>query len=436
MDSKATDKEQSKILRRRAIIACFAGNLFELYDFVVFGFFAIQIGRAVFPSHDPVTSLLASFATYGTGFLTRPIGAVVLGSYGDRRGRKTALSLTITLMAIATGLTGLVPTYARVGIWSPILLVLFRLLQGFSTGGEWGGATTFMVEYAPAGRRGFFGSLQQTSTAAAQLMAIGSALALNSWMPQNALDSWGWRLPFLLGFVMAPLGYYLRARVAETPSFTRTEAAHGLAASPLRLVLREYRPQLFTCFGITTMWTVASYVFITFMAAYASQTLHLSASVALEAVSIAVLANLFLIPVSGILSDKIGPAPIFLVATAGYLIVSVPFFLYIASARTFTSVALVSLVAGALYGLMNGAAPSMLSALFPTNVRYTALSVGYNSGVMIFGGFAPFISTWLVKATGSAAGPGFYPTVCAAISLTALFAARKTLFKHPAPQPT
>jgi MFS transporter, MHS family, proline/betaine transporter len=432
MDSRARDEEQLKIVRRRAIIACFAGNLFELYDFVVFGFFAIQIGQAVFPSHDPLTSLLASFATYGTGFLTRPIGAIVLGSYGDRRGRKTALSLTITLMALATGLTGLVPTYARAGIWSPILLVLFRLLQGFSTGGEWGGATTFMVEYAPAGRRGFFGSLQQTSTAAAQLLAICSALALNSWMTKSALNSWGWRLPFLLGFVMAPLGYYLRARVAETPAFRRTEAASGLVASPLRVVLTEYRRELITCFGITTMWTVASYVFITFMATYAAQTLHLSASTALKAVTVAVLANLFLIPVSGILSDKIGPAPIFLAAAIGYLVLSVPFFMYISSVRTFTSVALVSLVAGALYGMMNGAAPSMLSQLFPTNVRYTALSVGYNSGVMIFGGFAPFISTWLVKTTGSAVGPGFYPTVCAAISLSALLAARKTLFKRPA----
>jgi len=433
MHSEARDEEQPKILRRRAIIACFAGNLFELYDFVVFGFFAIQIGQAVFPSHDPITSLLASFATYGTGFLTRPIGAIVLGSYGDRRGRKAALSLTIILMALATGLTGLVPTYARAGIWSPILLVLFRLLQGFSTGGEWGGATTFMVEYAPSGRRGFFGSLQQTSTAAAQLMAICSALALNSWMSKSALNSWGWRLPFLLGFVMAPLGYYLRARVAETPAFRHTEAASGLVASPLKVVLTEYRRELITCFGITTMWTVASYVFITFMATYAAQSLHLSASVALKAVTVAVLANLFLIPVSGILSDKIGPAPIFLAAAIGYLILSIPFFMYIASARTFTSVALVSLVAGALYGMMNGAAPSMLSGLFPTNVRYTALSMGYNSGVMIFGGFAPFISTWLVKTTGSAAGPGFYPTVCAAISLSALLAARKTIFKRLGP---
>jgi MFS transporter, MHS family, proline/betaine transporter len=245
------------------------------------------------------------------------------------------------------------------------------------------------------------------------------------------LASWGWRLPFLLGFVLAPLGYYLRARVAETPAFKDTEAASDLVASPLRLVLTKYRRELITCFGITTIWTVASYVFITFMATYATQSLHLSASVALKAVVLAAFANLLFIPVSGILSDKIGRAPIFIAASVGYLILSVPFFMYMAAAKTFASVAIVSLTAGALYGMLNGAAPAMLSELFPTNVRYTALSVGYSSGVMIFGGFAPFISTLLVKTTG-AVGPGFYPSLCAVISLWAILTARKTTFERPA----
>ena len=432
MDRSAGDEHQLRMLRWRALFACFAGNLFELYDFGIFGYFAIQIGQAVFPSHDPLTSILASFASYGTGFLTRPIGAMVLGSYGDRRGRKAALSLTIVLMALATGLTGFVPSYARAGIWSPILLVLCRLLQGFSTGGEWGGATTFMVEYAPAGRRGFFGSLQQTSTSVAQLLTIASALALNSWLSGSSLASWGWRLPFLMGFVLAPLGYYLRAQVAETPAFERTEAASDLAPSPLRLVFRKYRRELAACFGITTIWTVASYVYTTFMATYATQTLHLPASDALKAVILAAFANILLIPLSGALSDKIGRTPIIVAASLAYLLLSIPFFLLMASTRSFASVAMVSVVAGGLYGLLNGAAPAMLCELFPTNVRYTALSVGYNSGVMIFGGFAPFLSTLLIKVTGSAAGPGFYPSVCAAISLFALFMVRRMTFGRPA----
>jgi MHS family proline/betaine transporter-like MFS transporter len=422
---------QLRVLRRRALIACLAGNLFELYDFGIFGYFAIQIGQAVFPSHDPLVSILASFATYGTGFLTRPIGGLILGSYGDRRGRKAALSLTITLMALATGLTGLIPTYASAGLWSPILLVLFRLLQGFSTGGEWGGATTFMVEYAPPGWRGFFGSLQQISTSVAQMLTIASALALNSWLSGPALASWGWRLPFLMGFVLAPLGYYLRSRVAETPAFERTEAARGTVASPVKLVFQKYRRELAVCLGVTTIWTVASYVYVTFMATYATESLHLPANVALKAVVFAAFANLLVIPISGALSDKIGRTPIIIAASAGYLILSVPFFWFMAAERSFASVAIVSIVAGGLYGMLNGAAPAMLCELFPTNVRYTALSVGYNSGVMIFGGFAPFISTLLVKTTGSAVGPGFYPSLCAAISLVALFTVRRMSFKRP-----
>ena len=432
MNAELTDDQQLRMYRRRAIIACLAGNLFELYDFGIFGYFAIQIGQAIFPSHDPLTSILASFATYGTGFLTRPIGAMVLGSYGDRRGRKAALSLTITLMALATGLTGLVPSYQMAGIWSPILLVLFRLLQGFSTGGEWGGATTFLVEYAPAGRRGIFGSLQQVSTSIAQMLAIASALALNSAMTAPALASWGWRLPFLLGFVLAPLGYYLRARVAETPAFERTEAASGIVDSPLKLVVSKYRRELATCFGVTTIWTVASYVFTTFMATYATQSLHLPPSTALRAVVLAALANIVVIPLSGLLSDRIGRTPILIAASLGFLLLSIPFFAFMAATKSFGSVAIVSIVAGGLYGLLNGAAPAMLCELFPTHVRYTALSVGYNSGVMIFGGFAPFISTLLVKVTGSPVGPGFYPTICAAISLVVLVAIRRVRFGHAA----
>jgi MHS family proline/betaine transporter-like MFS transporter len=231
---------------------------------------------------------------------------------------------------------------------------------------------------------------------------------------------------------MAPLGYYLRARVAETPAFKHSEDTSDLVVSPLKLVFTVYRRELIICLGITTVWTVASYVFITFMATYATQSLHLPASVALKAVVLASLANLLLIPISGILSDKIGRAPIVIAASIGYLILSVPSFIYMANARTFTSVALVSLAAGALYGMLNGAVPAMLAELFPTNVRYTALSVGYSSGVMIFGGFAPFICTWLVKTTGSAIGPGFYPFICAAITLSALFAARKNTLEHAA----
>lgn len=409
----------SKAVRRRAILACLLGNLFELFDFGVYGYFAVQIGRAIFPSQDPVTSILASFATYGVGFLMRPVGAMVLGSYGDRRGRKAALALTITLMAVATGFTGLVPSYHQIGIWAPVLLVLCRLLQGFSTGGEWGGATAFLVEYAPPGRRGLFGSLQQLSTGLAQICAISSALALNTLLAPSDLDGWGWRLPFLLGFVLAPIGYYLRSRVEESPEFTRSVSKQGVSRSPLRSALTTHRSAVATCFGLTMIWTVSSYVFITFLPTFAVQTLGMAPKTALTATIFGSLANTAVVPISGYLSDSIGRTPL-IVSAAGFLLLSIPLFLFAASAHTFAALVCVAVVAGVLLGLYNGAAPALLCALFPTEVRYTALSVGYNGAVMVFGGFAPFIATMLIRETGSPISPSFYVVFCAAASLLVL----------------
>ncbi len=220
--------------RRRAVLSCAIGNFVELFDFMIFGFFAIQIGATFFPAGRPVISLLSAFATYGVGFVMRPVGAVIIGAYGDRHGRKVALVVTVGLMATATALTGLIPSFAAIGIWAPALLVLCRLVQGFSTGGEWGGAAAFLVEYAPPGRRGFIGSLQQFSVGLALIAATVSAAILNSLVDKQSMIEWGWRIPFIFGFVLAPVGYYLRTRVLESPAFDRTVSQHQLAATPVR----------------------------------------------------------------------------------------------------------------------------------------------------------------------------------------------------------
>jgi len=406
-------------MRRRAIVACLIGNLFELFDFGVYGYFAVQIGRAIFPSHDPVVSVLASFATYGVGFLMRPVGAAVLGSYGDRYGRRAALALTITLMAVATGFTGLVPAYSKIGVFAPLMLVVCRLLQGFSTGGEWGGATAFLVEYAPANRRGLYGSLQQLSTGVAQICSISSALLLNTVLSHDALDSWGWRLPFLLGFVLAPIGYYLRSRVAESPEFVRTVEEKALAHAPLRDAVTIHRKAVAICFGLTMIWTVSSYVYTTFLATYATQSLHLAPTVALSGIILGAFANSLTVPVAGYLSDRFGRWPM-IVSAAGFLLFSIPLFRFVAAERTFAALGAVAIGAGLLLGLYNGAAPAALCALFPTRVRYTALSVGYNGAVMVFGGFAPFVATMLIRQTGSPIAPSYYVVFCAAVSLIVL----------------
>lgn len=410
----------SPATRRRAIVACLLGNLFELFDFGVYGYFAVQIGKAIFPSVDPVVSVLASFATYGVGFMMRPVGAMVLGSYGDRHGRKAALALTITLMALATGLTGLVPSYAQIGLWAPVLLVICRLLQGFSTGGEWGGATTFLVEHAPPGRRGFYGSLQQVSTGAAQILSIGSALVLNSVLATPDLEAWGWRLPFLVGFILAPIGYYLRSRVEESPEYVANKRRGGPPVAPLRSAFTTHRNAVLLCFGMTMIWTVSSYVFITFMPTFAAQTLGIAPIVALSAVICGSVANVLVVPLSGLALDRWGGRGPLLISAGGFALLSIPLFTLLTANPSFPTLVLVAIVSGVLYGIYNGSAPTVLSLLFPTSVRYTALSVGYNGAVMIFGGFAPFISTFLVRETGAPIAPSFYVTACAVVSLAVL----------------
>ncbi len=403
-------------LRRRALLSCVVGNFFELFDFAIYGFFAASIGRAFFPTTDPVTSLLGSFATYGVGFIMRPVGAVVIGAYGDRHGRKAALVLTVTMMAIATALTGLIPSYGAIGQLAPVLLVLCRLIQGFSTGGEWGGAASFLVEYAPDGRRGVFGSWQQFSVGLGLLAGSGSAYALTTAMDPASLQQWGWRVPFLLGFLLAPIGYYLRSRVGETPAFERTVARREIVASPLRLALTVHRGKVLTGLGLTVIWTVASYLFLTFMPSYVAQTLHMPARIALASNTIAILILTVLTPPMGALSDRIGRRKMLLTSAIGYLLLSYPLFLLVTERRDFLGLVTAQAVAAALLAIFSGPGPALLCELFPTSVRYTSLSLGYNVAVAVFGGFAPFIAIALVQWTGNPIAPTFYVMSAALVS--------------------
>ncbi len=407
-------------LRRSAVLSCIIGNFFELFDFAIYGFFAAAIGHTFFPSDDPTLSVLKSFATYGVGFIMRPIGAIVIGSYGDRHGRKAALVLTILLMATATGLTGLIPSYAAIGIWAPILLVICRLLQGFSTGGEWGGATSFLVEYAPSGRRGFFGSWQQFSVGVGLLAGSAVASLISFALAPEALNEWGWRLPFIAGVLIAPVGYYLRSKVDETPAYTKTVEKHAVATSPLRAAVTTHRGAVWAGFGVTVIWTVGSYLYLTFMPTFAMQQLHIAPSTALLSNSIAILVFTILTPMMGALSDRIGRKVMLLAAAAAYLVISYPLFLYVTAHASFATLLLAQLIAGIALAVFSGPAPALLCELYPTSVRYTSLSIGYNAAVMIFGGFAPFIATLLIRLTGHPIAPTYYILVCAVISLVAI----------------
>ncbi|MBT0670954.1 MFS transporter [Novosphingobium profundi] len=401
----------------RALASAMIGNWFELFDFIIYGYFAAQIGYAMFPESDPVTVILSSFATYGVGFVMRPVGSMVLGSMGDRFGRKSALVLTMMLMAGATCATGLIPTYATIGLAAPLALVVCRLVQGFAAGGEWGGATTFLVEYAPAHRRGLFGALQQLSTSLAVVSAVLVALLLNTVLSAQDLQAWGWRVPFVLGILIAPLGFYLRAKVPETPNF---QAEADKPEHPLREALTVHRRTVATIAAMVVIWTVAGYTYGTFLVSFASQVLEVSSKYALIGTLVGALANIVVIPLAGWASDYVGRKPFLLASATGFLLCSIPLFTFMAHDRSGISVITATAVAGVFSGLFSGTAPTYLCELLPTRVRYTALSVGYNAAVMLFGGFAPFIATLLVRVTGLATAPAFYVTGAALVSLVTI----------------
>ncbi|HZQ00247.1 MAG TPA: MFS transporter, partial [Reyranella sp.] len=308
--SGGTSLERDRI-RRRAIISSSVGNFVELYDFLIYGLFAAQIAANFFPKGDPTIALLQAFAIYGVGFFMRPVGAIVIGAYGDRHGRKNALVVTVGLMAGATALTGLIPSYTSFGIAAPLLLLICRLVQGFSTGGEWGGSATFLVEFAPPGKRGLIGSVQQFSVGLALIAGTLTAAVLNGWLSKDDMIAWGWRIPFLIGFVLAPIGLYLRSRVAESPAYSRTVEHKQVAANPFVEALTTHRRPVLAAFGLSAIGTVGNYTYNIFLPAYAGQ-LKIAAGMAYTSSTIAAVVLTVLTPVMGWLSDKVGRKPILL----------------------------------------------------------------------------------------------------------------------------
>ena len=412
---------------RRAVIACSLGHGFEIYDFLIFGFFAAQIGRAFFPSADPVISLLFALATFGAGFLMRPVGAIVFGYFGDRIGRRTTLAISIALMAIAVGLTGLIPTYEAIGIAAPILMVFCRLLQGFSMGGEWGGAATALAEHAPPGRRGFLSSFQSVAGGIAALAAILTAALLNTILDEADLQDWGWRLPFIFGALLGPVAYYLRTKVAETPVFEEAiAAATNVTRVPLWAAIQTHWRMMLVAIGITTIIITLQYMLVIFMPSYATQTLHIDQASALYATAVGVLFYIVFTPVVGSISDRIGRRlPVFLCAALSFVL-TYPAFLLLTTYPTPTTFLMVQIGGGLIQPLMTGVIAAILAEMFPTAIRYTALSICYALSVTIFGGFAPFIGTFLVRVTGDPLSPSYYIMATALISGIAVFFVKST----------
>jgi MHS family proline/betaine transporter-like MFS transporter len=415
---------------RRAVVAATFGNVLEWYDFSVYAFFAATIGRQFFPSDDPTASLLATFAVFGIGFVMRPLGGILIGRMGDRRGRRPALILTIMLMAAGTVMIGLLPTYAAIGAAAPVLLVLARLLQGFSAGGEWGGSTAFMVEWAPEGRRGWYGSFQQMSVAAGLLLGSGVGALVNTLLPPEAVEAWGWRVPFLLGGVLGLVGQYMRRHVGETPAYRATEpsiqgtspAAPSTAAKPGRDWVLGAR-----AFGFTVLWTVSYYIFLNYMPTFTRNQVGLTPGQSLWANTIGLVALVVLIPPIGWLSDRVGRKPLLLASCGFFALLTWPLLsLMLGSGGDFGTVVLIQLVFGVAIALFSGPGPAAIAEIFPTRGRSSWMSASYALAVAIFGGFAPYIATWLIATTGSPMSPGLYVIGAAVVSFATILALPET----------
>lgn len=410
----------------RMIPAAVIGNTLEWFDFAVYGFFALTISRLFFPTGNETSSLLLTVATFGVGFVMRPIGAVVLGALGDTHGRKAALSTTILLMALGTAMIGLAPTYADAGLWAPAWIVLARLIQGFSAGGEVGGATAFLVEHAPPGRKGYFASWQQASQAAALLLGSIFGAVLTGLLSPAQLEAWGWRVPFLFGLIIGPVGWYIRTRTHEPASFEEAKAVN-LQTSPLRQVMGSYRKEIVAGFGVTIVWTVCTYFFLVYMPTYAVRTLKLPQSTSLWANGAGLLVLVALAPVFGALSDRVGRRPLLIGFAAAILVLAYPALWLLTALPSAATLTAVLVVFAVLIAGFTGPAPAAMAELYPPQVRSTGLSIAYNFAVTIFGGFAPFIATALIAQTGSALAPAWYVMFAAAASLVALLATSSVL---------
>ena len=410
---------------RKVVIASVLGNAFEWFDFAIFGMFAVVISKIFFPADGPAKALLLTLATFGVSFAIRPIGAIILGLYGDRFGRKKALTLTVTLMAIGTGAVGILPTYDAIGIAAPLLLVLARLVQGFSAGGEFSSATTMLIEFSPTNLRGFYGSFQMCSQSLAFSLGALVAYVVTSSLTPHDLSAWGWRLPFLFGILIGVVGWVIRQRIDESPEFLgylkNIQAKRQKPENtPFKTLLRDHSRALIAAVCLTTVGTVSAYVFIFFLPIFAKKMLGLSMADVNLSTCISTAVILVICPLAGYLSDRFGRRTILVPAIIAYAVVALVLFRAFIHAPSFETLLEAQVGIAFCMSFMWGPAPIVLTEIFPVGVRSIGAAITYNLAVMVFGGFAPFVNTWLVHATGSNMAPIYYVEASVVIGLVGM----------------
>jgi MHS family proline/betaine transporter-like MFS transporter len=412
----STEKQQ------RAILAGIAGNVMEWYDFTVYGYFAAVIGRQFFPAEDPVSSLLAAFGVFAAGFLMRPFGSLVFGHIGDKMGRKVALTASVILMAVPTFLIGLLPTYRQIGVTAAALLVLLRLVQGLSVGGEYTTSAIFLVEGSGPGRRGFLGSFGPFGACGGVLLGSAVGAAVTTVLDSASVDSWGWRLPFILGISVGLCGLYIRRQMIEdTGPRTRTPPV----TSPVLEAFRTEWRTIVRLIGLNAAYAVGFYLCFVYITTYLRQTDHVSASKALDINTIAIAVLLLLIPLAGVLSDRLGRKPVMLAATGGLFVLAWPLFWMMHHPDT-SVILLGQLSFAALVAGFAGVSPAAMVELVPDRLRCTILSVGYNLGFGILGGLTPMVAVYTITRSHDDLSPAFLLMAAGAVSFVVIAGLRET----------
>ncbi|GAA0330822.1 MFS transporter [Streptomyces blastmyceticus] len=415
---------------RRAVKAAALGNAMEWFDFGIYSYLAVTIGDVFFPSGSDTVRLLSSLATFAVAFLVRPLGGLFFGPLGDRVGRKRVLALTMVLMAVGTCAIGLIPSYAAIGFWSPVLLICFRMLQGFSTGGEYGGAATFIAEYAPDKRRGFFGSFLELGTLAGYIGAAGLVTVMTSVLGSGAMDDWGWRVPFLVAGPLGLVGLHLRLKLEDTPAFRKleeesAEEPSGGEGGELKQIFTTQWQRLLLCVVLAGAYGITDYMLLSYMPTYLTDRLGYDDTHGLVVLIATMALLMVVITFVGRLSDRIGRKPLLMAGMAGFVLLSAPAFLLLKQGSVVAvsgGMLMLGLPLVCLLGTMSAALP----ALFPTAVRYGSLSIGYNLSTSLFGGTTPLVITGLIGATGSDMAPAFYTMGAALVGMVAVACMKET----------
>ncbi|ERH20842.1 putative proline porter II [Actinomyces johnsonii F0542] len=430
MNDYYSDPERSRALRRAAT-ASFIGNFIEWFDYASYGYLATVIGLAFFPEADKSVQLMSTFAVFAMSFILRPVGAVVWGAWGDRWGRRWALSWSILIMSGSTFFIGLLPTYSAIGIAGAIGLLLLRMIQGFSASGEYAGAGTFLAEYAPPSRRGIYTSLVPASTACGLL--AGSLMVTGAFwlLPDDAMNTWGWRIPFLLAGPLGLIGRYIRVHLEDSPAYQEMRAEMPQEekseswSEPLRLLLREHLHDTLITFGVSCLNAVAFYMLLSYMPTYVHEELGFSQDTATLATSAMLVVYIISIFIMGHLSDSFGRRRMLIAACVAFIVLTIPLFVVMTKATGMLLVVILCQVVFAIILTANdGTLATFLAESFPTNVRYSGFALSFNGANALLGGTTPFIVTWLIKVTGSPLAPAVYLTVVALIAMVAIFQSR------------